>query len=119
MLCRYCGNEIENDAKFCRHCGKRQKKVTEFKNQWLLSSSVVSFTAFGLAIFPWPKEWHIGTSAWMRILIFVLSLIAVYLCKQAKHTNRMHRQSTDPLLLKISTALSLVTAMVASLSLFI
>ena len=28
MYCKHCGEEIENDSKFCSVCGTKQKQVT-------------------------------------------------------------------------------------------
>lgn len=135
MYCRKCGAHINEKAQFCEKCGtkvvimqqekpleKKVKPKIKLKNPYLIPGVVIAIIAFGLGIFPWPREWQIGTSLWMRILILALALVADYCCTKAKQLNRLYhiqyKQEVKPKLLNGAYILSGITTVVALFALF-
>lgn len=149
MYCRKCGEQISDKAKFCDSCGesivlvkqrddaekvrdkaKNSKKKTKHKeektetlnNPYVSPAIGSAVLAFILGIFPWPADWEIGTSLWMRILILVLALLGSYHSTKARQMNRLfdikHHQEVQPKAVKVATGLSSVTLVVALFALF-
>lgn len=146
MYCRKCGTKINDTARFCDSCGepikkvkqrsdvekyedraknnvkkdkksKKDKKVEELKNPYVIPALGTAILAFGLAIFPWPVSWGVGTSLWMRIAILLIVLLADYHCTKAKQVNNLYniqyRYRVQPRLVTIATALAMTTTAVA------
>lgn len=147
MYCRKCGTKINDTAKFCDSCGesvkivkqrsdvekfqdkleqeeknkqpktKKQKKLTDLKNPYVIPALGTAIIAFGLGIFPWPVSWGVGTSLWMRILILVVALLSAYHSRKARQVNKAYeiryRYQVQPKFVTTATVLSSLTTMVA------
>lgn len=102
-------------------------------NRYLSMAIVTGFSAFIMLWIPWPKAWGIGTSLWMRILIIVLALIALYHTvkanqiinynlNQAKKYNQRHPKNqisySKPVLLTAANILSIITILISTYALF-
>ncbi|MEG0275713.1 MAG: zinc-ribbon domain-containing protein [Coprobacillus sp.] len=96
---------------------KREKKLDELKNPYIIPALGTAILAFGLGIFPWPASWGVGTSLWMRILILVIALLSNYHCTKSRQVNRLYniqyRYQVKPKIVSIATMLSSVTTVVA------
>ena len=102
-------------------------------NRYLSMAIVTGFSAFIMLWIPWPKAWGIGTSLWMRILIIVLALIALYHTvkanqiinynlNQAKKYNQRQPKNqisyTKPGLLTAANILAILTILISTYALF-
>lgn len=101
---------------------KREKKLAELKNPYVYPALGSAILSFFLGIFPYPKDWGIGTSLWLRIIILVIALLSIYHCIQARRVNNMYysqyRYKIQPKYVKIATYLSTITTFVTLFSLF-
>ncbi|WP_028041803.1 zinc-ribbon domain-containing protein [Candidatus Stoquefichus massiliensis] len=142
MYCRKCGAKLNDTAKFCDSCGeavivvkqrsdsqkyeerqtketkkKSQQKIEELKNPYVIPALGTAILAFGLAIFPWPVSWGIGTSLWMRILILLIALLSDYHCTKSRQVNNLYniqyRYRVQPQLVTTATVLATLTTAVA------
>lgn len=142
MYCRKCGAKLNDAAKFCDSCGeavivvkqrsdsqkyeerqtketkkKSQQKIEELKNPYVIPALGTAILAFGLAIFPWPVSWGIGTSLWMRILILLIALLSDYHCTKSRQVNNLYniqyRYRVQPQLVTTATVLATLTTAVA------
>ena len=52
MFCKFCGEQISDESKFCCHCGKRliDDNVCEVVNKPSVRNKVFAFVGFGLGI---------------------------------------------------------------------
>lgn len=100
---------------------KREKKLENLKNPYVIPALTTAVVAFGLGIFPWPTHWQVGTSLWMRVTILVIALLSDYHCTKARQTNRLYniqyRYQISPKLVKTATILASITTMTALFSL--
>lgn len=146
MYCRKCGAKISDKASFCDGCGekvkvvkqrsdaqkyeerkkddslnkkksKQEKPLEELKNPYIIPALGTAILAFGLAIFPWPVSWGVGTSLWMRILILLIALLSDYHCTKSKQVNNLYniqyRYRVQPQLVTTATVLAMFTTAVA------
>lgn len=147
MYCRKCGTKISDTAKFCDSCGegvrivrqrsdvekfqdkleqeqadkepktKKEKKLMDLKNPYVIPAFGTALIAFGLGIFPWPASWGVGTSLWMRILILVVALLSAYHSRKARQVNKAYeiryRYQVQPKFVTTATVLSSITTIVA------
>ncbi|MBE6127950.1 MAG: zinc ribbon domain-containing protein [Erysipelotrichaceae bacterium] len=163
MYCRRCGKKLDRNLIRCPHCGtdvvevkqkaysqvyeeKKQKEKEEKaartnypeeigvkENVYVNYAVGTAVAAFLLAMIPWPKQWAIGTSVWMKIAILVISLMAIFNCvhgnqisnynkAQIEKYNKRHPKDqytyTKPGLLTFANVLAIVTALVTTFSLF-
>ena len=100
---------------------------------YVLPATIVGAIALGLAMFPWPIEWGVGTSLPMKLGILALALFALAMCFLAtriedentrlaqaygkKHKKRAFKY-TRPKQLTIAQVLAGFSALMAVLSLF-
>ena len=146
MYCRKCGAKISDTAKFCDGCGeeikqvkqrsntqkyedrkkeesqqpKKQKKpdqkLEDLKNPYIIPALGTAILAFGLAIFPWPVAWGVGTSLWMRIAIVLIALLSDYHCTKSRQVNNLYniqyRYRVQPQLVTVATVLATFTTAV-------
>lgn len=49
------------------------------RDPYLLPATLAGAVALGLAMFPWPSEWGVGTSLWMKLCVLGLSVCALVL----------------------------------------
>lgn len=146
MYCRKCGAKLNDTAKFCDSCGeevkiikqrsdtqkyeerqkndqtkeskkKQNQKIEELKNPYVIPAFGTAVFAFGLAIFPWPISWGVGTSLWMRILILLIALLSDYHCTKSRQVNNLYhiqyRYRVQPQLVTTATVLATLTTAVA------
>lgn len=147
IYCRKCGAKLNDSAKFCDSCGeevkqvkqrsdaqkyeerqkedanknkkkvKQEKILEELKNPYVIPALGTAILAFGLAIFPWPASWGVGTSLWMRILILLIALLSDYHCTKSRQVNNLYniqyRYRVQPRLVNIATGLATFTTAVA------
>ncbi|MEG0592995.1 MAG: zinc ribbon domain-containing protein [Coprobacillus sp.] len=146
MYCRKCGAKISDTASFCDGCGekvkvvkqrsdaqkyeerkkddslnkkksKQEKPLEELKNPYIIPALGTAILAFGLAIFPWPVSWGVGTSLWMRILILLIALLSDYHCTKSKQVNNLYNiqyhYRVQPQLVTTATVLAMFTTAVA------
>ena len=147
MYCRKCGTKINDTAKFCDSCGesvkivkqrsdvekfqdkleqeeknkqpksKKEQKLLDLKNPYVIPAFGTAIIAFGLGMFPWPASWGVGTSLWMRILILVVALLSAYHSRKARQVNKSYeiryRYQVQPKFVTTATVLSSLTTMVA------
>lgn len=96
---------------------KREQKLAELKNPYVIPAFGTALIAFGLGIFPWPPEWGVGTSLWMRILILVIALLSAYHSRKARQVNQAYeiryRYKVQPKFVTVATVLSSLTTVVA------
>lgn len=147
MYCRKCGAKLNETAKFCDSCGeevkqvkqrtdaqkyderrkedakkkknkaKKEQPLEELKNPYVIPALGAAIVAFGLAIFPWPASWGVGTSLWMRILILLIALLSDYHCTKSRQVNNLYniqyRYRVQPQLVTVATVLATFTTVVA------
>ncbi|WP_154888198.1 zinc-ribbon domain-containing protein [Longibaculum muris] len=146
MYCRKCGAKINDSAKFCDSCGaevklikqrsdaqkyedrkkaektketkkKTDKAVEDLKNPYVIPAIGTAILAFGLAIFPWPVSWGVGTSLWMRIIILLVALLSDYHCTKSKQVNNLYNIQYHyrvlPQVVTTATVLATMTTVVA------
>ena len=151
IKCPKCGTEvlevkqISYDQKY-REAKEKEKENRELQkveypkeagikeNPNLNFAIVTSIGTFLFSMIPWPKSWGIGSALWMRILVLVLSLMAIYHCvratqicnynkKQGEAYNKKHPQAKiyceKPAMLTLASILATATFLLASLSLFL
>jgi ABC-type transport system involved in cytochrome bd biosynthesis, fused ATPase and permease components len=98
-------------------------EYSDLKNPYVIPALSTAIIAFALGIFPWPPALGIGTSLWMRILIFVIALLSSYHSMKAKQVNRLYQLKYNYEIkskyVKIATILSTITLMVALFSLIV
>jgi uncharacterized Zn finger protein (UPF0148 family) len=96
---------------------KQDQKIDELKNPYVIPALGTAILAFGLAIFPWPISWRIGTSLWMRIAILLIALLSDYHCTKSRQVNNLYhiqyRYRVQPQLVKTATILATLTTVVA------
>ncbi|WP_050638211.1 zinc-ribbon domain-containing protein [Candidatus Stoquefichus sp. SB1] len=96
---------------------KQDQKIDELKNPYVIPALGTAILAFGLAIFPWPISWGIGTSLWMRIAILLIALLSDYHCTKSRQVNNLYhiqyRYRVQPQLVKTATILATLTTVVA------
>ncbi|MBQ2657660.1 MAG: hypothetical protein IJF87_03695 [Erysipelotrichaceae bacterium] len=152
IKCPKCGTEvlevkqISYDQKYREEKQKEkenreQQRKLEYpkdagikENPNLNFAIVMSFGTFLFSMIPWPKSWGIGSTLWMKILVLVLSLMAIYHClratqisnfnkKQAEAYNKKHPKAKiyyeKPVALTIASVFATATFLLASLSLFL
>ena len=103
------------------------------ENGYLNYAVILSVGAFLFALIPWPKTWNIGTSLWMRLLVLVFALMAIYNCVKANQISNYNKTQitkynarhpkdqlyyAKPKALTLANALAVVTALAATFSLF-
>lgn len=107
----------EQEAKANEKKTRREKKLAELKNPYVIPALGTAIIAFGLGIFPWPHEWGVGTSLWMRILILVIALLSAYHSRKARQVNQAYdiryRYKVQPKFVTVATVLSSLTTIVA------
>lgn len=147
MYCRKCGAKLNETAKFCDSCGeevkqvkqrtdaqkyderqkedakkkknkaKKEQTLEELKNPYVIPALGTAILAFGLAIFPWPISWGVGTSLWMRILILLIALLSDYHCTKSRQVNNLYniqyRYRVQPRLVTVATVLATFTTAIA------
>lgn len=146
MYCRKCGAKISDTAHYCDGCGEEVKKVKqrsdaekyedrkledakhtkakkqdktleELKNPYIIPALGTAIIAFGLAIFPWPVSWGVGTSLWMRIVILLVALLSDYHCTKSRQVNNLYNiqyhYRVQPRLVTTATVLATFTTAVA------
>lgn len=151
MYCRKCGAKISDTASFCDDCGEKikvvkqrtdtqkyedrknedvqnkkktkpNKAMEDLKNPYVIPALGTAIIAFGLAIFPWPIAWEIGTSLWMRIIILFIALLSDYHCTKSRQVNNLYniqyRYRVRPQWVTVATALATFTTVVALFALF-
>lgn len=92
-----------------------------------------ALSALILAIFPWPKSWGVGTSLWMRIIVLIVALMAVYNCVKANQICNYNKSQVTkynrrnpktqvyyekPKSLTLANGIAIVVAMLTTFSLF-
>lgn len=96
---------------------KKEKRVMDLKNPYVIPAFGTALIAFGLGMFPWPVSWGVGTSLWMRILILVVALLSAYHSRKARQVNKAYeiryRYQVKPKFVTTATVLSSLTTMVA------
>lgn len=133
-FCDSCGSEVKlikqrSDAqkyedrqkyeqtKESKKQAKDNQKIDDLKNPYVIPALGTAILAFGLAVFPWPISWGIGTSLWMRILILLIALLSDYHCTKSRQVNNLYqikyRYRVQPQLVKTATILATLTTIVA------
>lgn len=98
---------------------KREKKLDDLKNPYVIPAIGTAILAFGLGIFPWPSSWGVGTSLWMRILIFVIALLSDYYCTKSRQVNRLYNiQYRYQVKLKVVTTATVLAGVTTVVALF-
>lgn len=96
---------------------KQDKTLEELKNPYVIPALGSAILAFGLAIFPWPVSWGVGTSLWMRIAILLVALLSDYHCTKSRQVNNLYhiqyRYRVQPRLVTTATGLATFTTAVA------
>ena len=115
---KYEEREKEKREQSLNNKKSKQKEVlNDLKNPYIIPALGTAVLAFGLAIFPWPVSWGIGTSLWMRILILLIVLLADYHCTKSKQVNNLYHiqyhYRVQPQLVTVATVLSTLTTVVA------
>jgi hypothetical protein len=70
MFCPKCGKEVEEDAKFCKHCGyefveeKEETKKVDEKGRYIDEEGFVRKTRNGIGILLWVIAGIIGRISW-------------------------------------------------------
>lgn len=133
-FCDSCGEEVKiikqrSDAqkyeerrknektKETKKKAKQDQKIEDLKNPYVIPALGAAIVAFGLAVFPWPMAWGVGTSLWMRVLILLIALLADYHCTKSRQVNNLYniqyRYRVQPQLVKVATVLSMFTTAIA------
>lgn len=151
IRCPHCGTDVvevkqksysqEYEEKREKERAEKLARSTDYPKEIGVKDNVyvkyavwTAVTAFLLAMIPWPKQWGVGTSVWMKIVILIIALMAVFNCvrgnqisnynkTQIEKYNRRHPKDqysyTKPGMLTFANVLAIVTALVTTFSLFL
>ena len=114
---KYEERKIEDAKQSKSKKSKHEKALEELKNPYVIPALGTAILAFGLAIFPWPISWRIGTSLWMRILILCVALLSDYHCTKSRQVNNLYNiqyhYRVKPRMVTIATVLATFTTAVS------
>lgn len=110
MYCKFCGQDIPENADFCPECGKKLKKETasepETRGAFSLPLTLMLLLLCGSALITWGRILLFGDRLTIGTLVYTLALLAGI----AVLTLSIHSGRVDPTVYRLSDAAVLACA---------